>query len=177
MWTVCVFKGEAAPALGFSAERAGSMQEEPLPITARGAPEAPGTHCFRISMFRLPGGTWHSSKATWVLFPICSSRTPMRMFFMASSRRILQGQYVWAGSQPDSKVETKSHELAVAAASRLALETSYLKYGICWQTGQHRASVLTGHQTPALSMTLRWDTQSPNCRGPRVMNLTITTLS
>ena len=67
--------GEAAPAWSLSDRLSSGIRV--------------GTHCSRTSMFRNPGGVWHSSKATLVLFPICSSRTPMRMFLMTLNRRIL----------------------------------------------------------------------------------------
>lgn len=40
-------------------------------------------------MLRYPGGVWHSSNITLVLFPVCSSRTPMRMFLRTLSRSTL----------------------------------------------------------------------------------------
>lgn len=80
---LCWESRSEGPSCRSSARRPGIY---PYPVEAQ---EWAGTHCSRTLMLRYPGGVWHSSKATLVLFPICSSRTPMRMFLMTLSRRIL----------------------------------------------------------------------------------------
>jgi hypothetical protein len=100
--------GEAAPTLSF---REGWMQEGLASGPGQWRHRAGGTHSSRISIFRCLGGVWHSSKATSVLFPICSSHTPMRMCLMTLNHRILQGQRVWAGSTLEPELEARSHKL------------------------------------------------------------------